>query len=280
MTNRRPIVRAKCKDKWRRRLGIGFTLGPLLGGFVGKRFGPDGLFFLYAAPQFIGLFIAVVAGAHRHRRKDRAETPNCGAKDDRLLRQDTISRFVPGDLPIVFFLVGVTRVAFPFLAVNQRGMNLQSVGLIVSISRLTDTFGRYLGGWLCDRIKSARVILLGVAIGVPMFLLQVYGSRLHDACVAVGDHDHGFRIDQRRRHYLRVAIRRPGRKRTQPRYFPRVDFVWTNIRTIGLRRTDRKLGYEGGFQTMALISAIVGPDMGRAETATGRNRIGYRPVGN
>ncbi len=30
-------------------LGIGFTLGPLLGGFVGKWLGPDGLFFLYSA---------------------------------------------------------------------------------------------------------------------------------------------------------------------------------------------------------------------------------------
>ena len=26
-------------------LGIGFTLGPLFGGFVGKWLGPDGLFF-------------------------------------------------------------------------------------------------------------------------------------------------------------------------------------------------------------------------------------------
>src|SRR6266567_1576900 len=36
-------------------LGIGFTLGPLLGGFVGKWLGPDGLFFLYSVPQFFGL---------------------------------------------------------------------------------------------------------------------------------------------------------------------------------------------------------------------------------
>ena len=45
----------------------------------------------------------------------------------------------------------------------------------VSISRLTDTLGRYSGGWLCDRITPARVILLGVALGIPMFFLQVYG---------------------------------------------------------------------------------------------------------
>ena len=50
-------------------LGIGFTLGPLLGGFVGKWLGPDGLFFLYAVPQFFGLIFILVAGAHRYRRK-------------------------------------------------------------------------------------------------------------------------------------------------------------------------------------------------------------------
>ena len=74
------------------------------------------------------------------------------------------------------FLVGVTRVAFPFLAVNLRGISLETVGMIVSISRLTDTFGRYVGGRLCDRFRPASVILLGVALGVPMLLLQVLGS--------------------------------------------------------------------------------------------------------
>ncbi len=73
-------------------------------------------------------------------------------------------------------LVGVTRIAFPFLAVNQRGYALDWVGTVVAISRLTDTFGRYTGGWLCDRITAPRVILLGVAIGIPMFLIQPYGS--------------------------------------------------------------------------------------------------------
>src|SRR5439155_15859877 len=49
-------------------LGIGFTFGPLLGGFVGKWLGPDGLFLLYAVPQSIALIFVLVAGAHRYRR--------------------------------------------------------------------------------------------------------------------------------------------------------------------------------------------------------------------
>src|SRR5581483_1117543 len=53
----------------------------------------------------------------------------------------------------------VSRVAFPFLATNYRGITLDAVGTLVSISRMTDTVGRYTGGWLCDRIRPSQVIL-------------------------------------------------------------------------------------------------------------------------
>jgi predicted MFS family arabinose efflux permease len=156
-------------------LGIGFTLGPLLGGFVGKWLGPDGLYFLYAAPQLIGMIIVVVAGAHRYRRKDRGTTPNLWREGRLLLRKVPFLASCLAICQSFLFLVGVTRVAFPFLAVNLRAMSLETVGTMVSISRLTDTLGRYVGGWLCDRIKPAQVILIGVAIGIPMLLLQPYG---------------------------------------------------------------------------------------------------------
>src|ERR1044071_4290065 len=53
-------------------LGVGFTIGPLLGGFVGKHFGPDGLFLLYAIPQLVAFLFIVVAGAHRYKKLGRA----------------------------------------------------------------------------------------------------------------------------------------------------------------------------------------------------------------
>ena len=157
-------------------LGLGFTLGPLLGGFIGKWLGPNGLFFLYAMPQLIGMIIVALAGAHRSRRKDRSISPNLWREGRLLLRKVPFLASCLAICQSFLFLVGVTRVAFPFLAVNLRAMSLETVGTIVSISRLTDTLGRYLGGRLCDRIKPARVILFGVAIGIPMFLLQPYGS--------------------------------------------------------------------------------------------------------
>jgi predicted MFS family arabinose efflux permease len=57
-------------------LGVGFALGPLLGGFVGKWFGPDGLFFLYAVPQSIALMLILIARAYRYRRTVRQSSAN------------------------------------------------------------------------------------------------------------------------------------------------------------------------------------------------------------
>jgi predicted MFS family arabinose efflux permease len=157
-------------------LGVGFTLGPLLGGFVGKWLGADALFLLYAAPTMLVLLLALAGGAHRYRKTARDTSTTLWREGLALLRKPA---FLASCLAIgqsFFFLVGVTRVAFPFLAVNHRGIGLDVVGTMVSISRLTDTFGRFSGGLLADRIKPSRVILLGVALGIPMFFLQIYGT--------------------------------------------------------------------------------------------------------
>src|SRR5262250_3395795 len=157
-------------------LGLGFTLGPLLGGFVGKWLGPDGLFFLYSVPQLFGLLFIFIAGAQRYRKAVRQNSQPLWREGVLLLRQ---APFLASCLAICqsfLFLIGVTRVAFPFLVTNHVGLSLEAVGIMVAVSRLTDTLGRFSGGWLCDRISSSRVILLGVGLGVPMFFLQVYGS--------------------------------------------------------------------------------------------------------
>jgi MFS family permease len=157
-------------------LGIGFTLGPLLGGFVGKWLGADGLFLLYAVPEVLGLIFVLLGGAHRYRKTVSETSTTLWQEGLKLLRKPPFLASCLAIAQSFFFLVGVTRVAFPFLAVNHRGIGLEVVGIMVSISRLTDTFGRFGGGLLADKIKSYRVILLGVALGIPMFLLQVYGS--------------------------------------------------------------------------------------------------------
>ena len=156
-------------------LGIGFSLGPLVGGFVGRAFGPEALFALYALPQIAGLILILLGGAHRSRTLTQESSMQLWREGKKLLGQ---SWFLASALAIFqsfVMLVGVTRIAFPFLAVNQHGFGLDWVGTMVAISRVTDTLGRYTGGRLCDRITAPRVILLGVGIGVPMFLVLPYG---------------------------------------------------------------------------------------------------------
>jgi MFS family permease len=157
-------------------LGIGFTLGPLLGGFVGKWLGADALFLLYAAPEVLVLLLVLAGGAHRYRKAARDTSTTLWREGLDLLRKPAFLASCLAICQSFFFLIGVTRVAFPFLAVNQRGIGLEVVGTMVSISRLTDTLGRFSGGLLADRIKASRVILLGVALGIPMFFLQIYGT--------------------------------------------------------------------------------------------------------
>jgi len=156
-------------------LGIGFSIGPLIGGFVGQAFGPEALFALYALPQIAGLILILLGGAHRSRTLTQESSIELWREGKKLLGQ---SWFLASALAIFqsfVMLVGVTRIAFPFLAVNRRGFELDWVGAMVAISRVTDTLGRYTGGWLCDRISAPRVILLGVGIGIPMFVVLPYG---------------------------------------------------------------------------------------------------------
>lgn len=156
-------------------IGIGHTLGPLLGGLVGKRWGPEALFAFYALPQTAGLLVILLAGGHRGRKSTAEGRIALWSEGKRLLVKPPFWASCVAIFQSFLFLIGVTRIAFPFFAVTRRGLTLDTVGTIVALSRLTDTFGRFAGGWLCDRIRASRVILLGVSLGIPMFVLQTYG---------------------------------------------------------------------------------------------------------
>ena len=238
-------------------LGIGFTLGPLLGGFVGKWLGPNGLFFLYAAPQCIGLIIVFVAGAHRYRRKESQSKSNLWREGRRLLGKIPFLASCLAICQSFLFLVGVTRVAFPFLAVNRRGISLETVGMIVSISRLSDTFGRYVGGRLCDRIKPASVILLGVIVGVPMFLLQVYGTSFVTLMIPLAVMTMGFGFTNVGATTFALQSADHGAKELSLGISRASTSVGQAIGPLGCGALIEHMGYEGGFQTMALISAVV-----------------------
>jgi MFS family permease len=153
--------------------------------------------------------------------------------------------------------VGVTRVAFPFLAVNHRGLNLEVVGTMVSVSRLTDTLGRYSGGWLCDRINSGRVILLGVALGIPMFLLQVYGSGFLTLLIPLAVMTLGFGFTN----VGATTFALQSGSKTTKELSLAISRASTSVgQTVGPLLCGALIegaGFERGFQAMALISLVV-----------------------
>jgi predicted MFS family arabinose efflux permease len=238
-------------------LGIGFTLGPLFGGFVGKWLGPDGLFFLYAGPQLIGMVIVFLAGAHRYRQKTQNTKPNLWREGRQLLGKIPFLASCLAICQSFLFLVGVTRVAFPFLAVNLRGISLETVGMIVSISRLTDTFGRYVGGRLCDRFRPASVILLGVALGVPMLLLQVLGSGWVTLMIPLAIMTMGFGFTNVGATTFALQSADRGAKELALGISRASTSFGQAIGPLVCGALIEQMGYEVGFQTMAVISAVV-----------------------
>jgi predicted MFS family arabinose efflux permease len=238
-------------------LGIGFTLGPLFGGLVGKWLGPDGLFLLYALPQAVGLIFILLAGVHRYRKAVAHPSTPLWREGLILLRKPAFLASCLAICHSFLFLVGVTRVAFPFLAVNHRGLNLEVVGTMVSVSRLTDTFGRFSGGWLCDRTNSRRVILLGVALGIPMFLLQVYGSGFITLLIPLAVMTMGFGFTN----VGATTFALQSASKTGKELSLGISRASTSVgQTLGpllCGAMIEGLGFDQGFRAMALISLVV-----------------------
>lgn len=238
-------------------LGVGFALGPLVAGFTGKHLGPQLLFAFYALPQVLGLILLLLGGAHRSRTITQETSVQLWREGKILLSRPAFLATLFAIFQSFAMLVGTTRIAFPFLATNQRGFGLDWIGTVVSLSRLTDTFGRYTGGRLCDRFTAPRVILLGIAIGIPMFVIQPYGSDISSLAVPLLVMTMGFG-------YTNVATTTHSLQSAG---------ASGRALALGLTRACSSLGnmlgplmagllvqhfgYENGYHSMAAISALI-----------------------
>jgi predicted MFS family arabinose efflux permease len=238
-------------------LGVGFTLGPLLGGFVGKWLGPNALFLLYALPEVLALILVFLGGAHRYRRTASDPSTTLWREGMNLLRKPAFLASCLAICQSFFFLVGVTRVAFPFLAVNERGLGLEIVGTMVAISRLTDTAGRFTGGLLADRIKASRVILLGVALGIPMFILQIYGTDFVTLLLPLMFMTMGFGFSNVGSTTFALQAAPSAAKGMSLGLSRASTSVGQMAGPFLCGVLIEKLGYDRGFQAMGLISAVV-----------------------
>jgi len=190
-------------------LGIGFYCSDrLLGGFVAKWLGPDGLFFLYAAPQIIGMILVLSAGAQVSARgSDHHQT----WREGRLLLQNSFLRPRACDLSTFFFVpfLRTESCRLSILAVNLRGLNLENVGVMVSVSRLR--IHSAICALLCDRDHNQPVYSTWRCRWIPMFLLAgSCGGACHAAIF--GYYDNGLWLWTRRAttfalHRLTVALK-------------------------------------------------------------------------
>jgi predicted MFS family arabinose efflux permease len=238
-------------------LGVGFTIGPLLGGFVGKWLGPNGLFFLYAAPQSLGMLLVFIAGAHRYRRISPQRSPNLWREGRVLLAHIPYLASCLAICQSFLLLVGVTRVAFPFLAVNRRGIGLETVGTMVSISRLMDTLGRYSGGWLCDRIEPSKVILLGIALGIPMMALQPSGTGFITLLMPLALTTMGFGFTNVGATTFALQSAGAGAKELALGISRASTSAGQAVGPLICGALIEQMGYDGGFYAMAATSLVV-----------------------
>lgn len=237
-------------------LGIGFALGPALGGVVGAWWGPELLFLFYAAHQAVTLGLVFLSGGHRAGKPAITERVPLFHEGRRLLSLPPFAAACLAIFQSFLFLTGVTRVAFPFFAVS-RGLTLDVVGTMVSLSRLADTWGRFSGGWLCDRFGTGRVIAGGILIGIPMFILELYGAGfgglLAPLCFMtmgfgftnVGSTTFALQVAGQKTKAIGLALARASTSFGQ----------MLGPLLAGL--LVQQLGYNGGFWSMGLISLVV-----------------------
>ncbi|HEY7219738.1 MAG TPA: MFS transporter [Candidatus Binatia bacterium] len=252
-----PGQQGKAQGQVAAALGIGFAAGPLIGGFVGRAFGPQALFALYALPQVAGLILLFLGGAHRSRAITQESSVRLWHEGKKLLRQ---SWFLASALAIFqsfAMLVGVTRIAFPFLAASQRGLGLDWVGTMVSISRMTDTLGRYTGGRLCDWITAPRVILLGVGIGIPMFILQPYGTGTLTLVLPLTIMTMGFGYSNVSATTFALQSAGSNAKALALGLTRASSSLGNGLGPLIAGALVQTLGYEMGFHAMAAVSAVV-----------------------
>jgi MFS transporter, DHA1 family, multidrug resistance protein len=238
-------------------LGIGFSLGPLASGFAGKIFGPQVLFAFYALPQVLGLILILLGGAHRSRAISQENSVQLWHEGKTLLTRASFLASALAVFQSFVMLVGVTRIAFPFLAVNQRGFGLDWVGSVISISRITDTFGRYTGGWLCDRITAPRVILLGVAIGIPMFIMQPYGSGVVSLVLPLTIMTMGFGYTNVGATTFALQSAGPNAKALALGLTRSCTSLGNTLGPLMAGLLVQHFGYETGYHSMAAISAAI-----------------------
>jgi predicted MFS family arabinose efflux permease len=117
--------------------------------------------------------------------------------------------------------------------------------------------GRFSGGLLADKIKSHRVILLGVGLGIPMFLFQIYGTGFFTLLLPLAVMTMGFGFTNVGATTFALQAAPSTAKGLSLGLSRASTSVGQMIGPLVCGVLIDKMGYERGFQAMALSSLIV-----------------------
>ncbi|HEY2919187.1 MAG TPA: MFS transporter, partial [Candidatus Binatia bacterium] len=115
----------------------------------------------------------------------------------------------------------------------------------------------YYGGLLADRIQAFRVILLGVATGIPMFILQIYGAGFVTLLMPLAIMTLGFGFSNVGATTFALQSAPATAKGLSLGLSRASTSVGQMLGPLICGMLIDKMGYEGGFQAMAIISALV-----------------------
>lgn len=143
---------------------IGVFLGPLVGGFLGERFGFDAPFFAYCAVAIVGVVVVLLFVPATEPR--RATTQAATRAQLRAARPLLLRAGVPQAL--IQTLRAGRKILLPLVASLVLGLDLETTGFIVALAGGVDMALFPFAGWLMDRFGRKFAI-------VPSIVLQTIG---------------------------------------------------------------------------------------------------------
>src|SRR6266850_2261724 len=217
--------------------GVGRVCSDVMSGIMATYFSPGSLLF---AAMIIGIATSIVGYAF----------------------MDAMPVFLTAwiifGLTEAMFALSLRKIGFdqspPDRQGSVQGQMASALGIGFTLGPL---FGRYVGGRLCDRFRPASVILLGVALGVPMLLLQVFGSGWVTLMIPLAIMTMGFGFTNVGATTFALQSPDRGAKELALGISRASTSFGQAIGPLVCGALIEQMGYEGGFQTMAVISAVV-----------------------
>ena len=149
---------------------LGVLIGPALGGFIGASFDLRAPFIVFACLTLVGA-LAVLFWVVEENRQSPASTANTAGPGD-ILRTHYRPLLTAGSGQLCAQLIRSARhIIIPLYGADVLGLDVQSVGLIISLASATDVLMFYPAGMIMDRFGRKFAY-------VPSFIIQSLGMVL------------------------------------------------------------------------------------------------------